>query len=300
VSNRKLLGLLERAGEFLAPLVALRDGILVIGAGCYLLGYAAWSLYAWANHLGLLPLLSAQYVVAGATTGVYIVLALFIARGMWLLRARLPVWLDANVQWKLTIRWAISVVSSLALIIGMLSSVFAADAAVTVICMYVFAFGAFLTVRLPQLPAWLQRVNGSLARMPGAKAYGFLFDLVLNPGTMDGLGKFYGMIFSALIPFLFLLLAIVTFVLLPQELGGARPACAFLDVDWSMVSDETKTALLAQPAETHPRVARSVQVDVLFAGGDTILVRRRAPQPGEASRVHEISAKLITARVGCD
>jgi len=292
--------MLERAGEFLAPLVALRDGILVIGAGCYLLGYAAWSLYAWANHLGLLPLLSAQFVVAGATIGVYIVLAFSIARGMWLLRARLQVWLDANVQWKLTIRWAISVVSSLALVIGMVSSVFSADAALTVICMYVFAFGAFLTVRLPQLPAWLQRVNGSLARMPGAKAYGFLFDLVLNPGTLDGLGKFYGVIFSVLIPFLFLLLALVTFVLLPQELGGARPACAFLDVDWSMVSNETRTALLAQPTETHPRVARSVQVDVLFAGGDTILVRRRVPLAGEAGPVHEISAKLITARVGCD
>jgi len=43
----------------------LRDGLLVIVTINYIIGYIAWSYIAWRNGFGALPVLDAQYFLAG-------------------------------------------------------------------------------------------------------------------------------------------------------------------------------------------------------------------------------------------
>jgi len=94
-----------RLTEWLTPLVGLRDVALVVGAGLYLVGYVVWSLYAGLEGLGLLPVLSAQYVAAGATIGVFLGLAWIVIGGLWMARSRLHTWLETPTEVRLTIRW---------------------------------------------------------------------------------------------------------------------------------------------------------------------------------------------------
>src|SRR5271166_489955 len=103
-----------RLTEWLTPLVGLRDVALVVGAGLYLVGYVVWSLYAGLEGLGLLPVLSAQYVAAGATIGVFLGLAWIVIGGLWMARSRLHTWLETPTEVRLTIRWILVFVLYLA------------------------------------------------------------------------------------------------------------------------------------------------------------------------------------------
>jgi hypothetical protein len=51
--------------KFLVNVGKLRDGFLVIVTLVYITGYVAWSYIAWTNGLGALPVLDAQYLIAG-------------------------------------------------------------------------------------------------------------------------------------------------------------------------------------------------------------------------------------------
>lgn len=42
-----------------------RDGLLVVAAAVYGLGYLVWSYNAWRNELGQLPALEFQYIISG-------------------------------------------------------------------------------------------------------------------------------------------------------------------------------------------------------------------------------------------
>ncbi|MDO8947911.1 MAG: hypothetical protein Q7U88_12250 [Desulfocapsaceae bacterium] len=58
MDNNPLFKLIENVGK-------LRDGFLVIVTIFYITGYVAWSYIAWTNGLGALPVLDAQYLIAG-------------------------------------------------------------------------------------------------------------------------------------------------------------------------------------------------------------------------------------------
>lgn len=51
--------------KFIENVGKLRDGFLVIVTIVYITGYVAWSYIAWTNGLGTLPVLDAQYLIAG-------------------------------------------------------------------------------------------------------------------------------------------------------------------------------------------------------------------------------------------
>jgi hypothetical protein len=105
------------------PLVGLRDGFLVIGAGLYFVGYIVWSIYAWIQNLGLLPVLSTQYISPERQSACFFLIAGVLARGLWVTRTRLHAWLDPSVEWKLAVRWLIAVICNLTFLIVIVSSV---------------------------------------------------------------------------------------------------------------------------------------------------------------------------------
>jgi len=78
---------------------------------------------------------------------------------------------------------------------------------------------------------------------------------------------------------------------LPQELGGVKPRCAYLDMKVEGLSEETRRAIAA--------VVRSLQLDVLFASTSILMVRPN-PAPTDAeSTVYEINRSNVQAITWC-
>jgi hypothetical protein len=92
------------------------------------------------------------------------------------------------------------------------------------------------------------------------------------------------------------------FQAIPQQFGGVLPRCAYLFIDKDTLSPELRAVIIAKPAResapNNPAVALPVQLDVLFAGGDTIFVRPRTPP--SSGMVYEISRRIVQAITWCD
>jgi hypothetical protein len=112
-------------------------------------------------------------------------------------------------------------------------------------------------------------------------------------------GWFFGFIFSLIIPLLLLSLAALTFLALPEQFGGPHSGCSYLDIDRTMISKEIQDELI--PSGVDVKVARTVALDVLFSGRDSIQLRRHSVEANtHRFPVYTISSKLVTASVDCD
>jgi hypothetical protein len=80
---------------------------------------------------------------------------------------------------------------------------------------------------------------------------------------------------------------------LPQEFGGIRPRCVYLDVTQEHLSEEMRAILIAPNINqsTHP-VIRSLKLDELYANDKSIIIRSN-------NQVHEISKDLIVSKTTC-
>src|SRR6185369_11438584 len=63
----------------------------ILGASTilYALGYLCWMLYAWDNHLGMLPAIKEQYFIAGFIPAAILIVVLFILQGLTWVRKKL-------------------------------------------------------------------------------------------------------------------------------------------------------------------------------------------------------------------
>ena len=293
----------RRLTQWFAPFVGLRDGFLVVSAGLYVIGYFAWSLYAWANGLGLLPVLSAQYVAAGATIGMFLLLAWLATRGLWLARERLHVWFQKPTEPRLTLRWILALVCNLilyAFVFVVLTGIYKHNPFIFPALLFSFAFLVFFAEEVKQPPRWIRVIYVRLARPFRYVKLRQLAQFVLRPGGHRVLRVFYGIYLSVIVPTIFLIFGALSFIYLPRELGGPSPSCIQLDVDKTMLSREAQRELLPDPPASSLNVARTFPLDLMFEGGDSILVRRHDRQPQKDLRVFAIGPKLVTARVDCD
>jgi hypothetical protein len=280
VAKTNLKAAIQQVANWLRPFVGLRDGFIVMGACVYFLGYILWALYAALEHLGNVPLLSTQYLTAGTIVGAFLAIAWFIGRGLWWTREFIASWLDPTihweptVQWKLTLAWCLQRVSTLAFLTFAFSSFVINDDRIGLIAIYTFAFTAFFAPEVKEIPKWTDRLLNWAARRPRSKYYFPLIASMLRPDKFfRRLGTFYGYLFTAFIPLISLVLAFVLFTKVPQELGRPRPRCAYLDLDRQMMSVRTQQDLIPKSELSNSRVARSIPLDVLFFGGDSVRVR---------------------------
>ena len=51
--------------DILKKLGEIRDGILPAISGAYALGFVVWTVHAWRQRLGLLPIFNTRYFIAG-------------------------------------------------------------------------------------------------------------------------------------------------------------------------------------------------------------------------------------------
>ena len=288
---------------WLKRLAGLRDGILVVSAGLYVIGYLLWSLYAWSEGLGLLPVLSAQYFAVAITMAAFPISAWGLILGLWRARAGLHEWFRTPTEARRTIRWLIVLVfylsfwamflwgATLLLTEYVLGGSNPIKPAFFFVALGLFAGSAFLGAAVEEPPQWLA---AACKRLPALQFF-------LSPDFP--VGSEY-LVATSLFPWIIFSSCIMGFFapfLLPQALGGFRSRCVQLDVDRTMMSRESQEALLLpNSADANLKVDRSIKLDVLFSGGNSVLVRRHDRRAYKDLRVYAIGSKFVTTTVDCE
>jgi hypothetical protein len=252
----------------------LRDLGLAGAGGTYVLGFIIWSIHAFVNDLGLLPALSSQYVIAGLAPVTFLVLG------------ALPLYVGIK---------------------GILFSRLVAGV-LFVIFLLLFILLILLTLRILNLPLVWAIVLGSIAVYLG---------LIVMTTTVQGLpesyrvGRMFGLIpyrVQILIMYFYILgtmivivgqYALLIYPALPQSLGGAKPRCAYLDVDTAKISVDSKSALFSADGDPSTTTRRSDEVGVYYAGDNWVLVKKSPTAELKDSATYEIDRDAINAIIWC-
>jgi len=272
-----VLAWVKRIGE-------LRDGLLVGASLLYGLGYLVWSLNAWVENLGLLPLIDSQYFMAGTVPAVILWLAYLGFSGLKRLMHQLPSWIGPGVKgWRLILRWVT--------LIGFWGSSVSWIVSLTEWCQREF-------------PEWALSGPYILIAIWSITA---LFYAGAEQET-DRAGKWYALYFTYFIPVGLASLVVSAYIglvhpNLPHELGGSRPRCAYLDIIKAQVSDETLRDIVPPDAINSDRqVVRSIKLAVFYSGSDFMLVKPYTEPRGGGGvqpRVYEIGKGVIEAANWC-
>lgn len=286
----------------------IRDGVLVVASILYVFGYFAWSIYAYQNNLGLLPILESQYLIAGIVPALIVLLLCSVIRGIIRFRQRTQRWLaQAEAEWELTLRDTLVAIFHLSFFVFFVSGVFASfETALSIQAERVVHYSAYAMALfaffLPPLPSDKDKVTvgrifreiASIIRMDGGP--GHAFRKLMNA---------YSTILVMFVVFLLSVAALRYFVetvypSIPQEFGGSQPRCARLDVTVTQLSPETCEAILpTSSVHSENQVAQTIDMNVFFAGSEFMLVRPLTQRHGPEPEVHEIRRSVIQAVTWC-
>jgi hypothetical protein len=247
-ANRIFL-FLERVGK-------LRDGFLVAGAILYFMGYVTWSLNSWRNGLGLLPAVESQYFIAGVVPAAVIFLSYLLVKLGTSLALKIQEWLRPRVSKNRLLWLAIYFI----LPIGLVLSIFRALGSLKT--------SPLIVVLLLMAILFSSAVVPDLNKSPSSQRFTKVSDVVL-------------LTFLVLVPGLVAITFYVQVIYpsLPQALGGVKPRTVCLDLSKGDLSEETERLLVPAAEGQNPAAGderstvHSKEVELMFAGGDYILVR---------------------------
>lgn len=249
-----------RSTDLLTWLGERRDGFLVGGAVLYGLGYLVWSYNAWRNHLGQLPALEFQYLMAGLIPAFIIAIAWAAATYFSNLRDKT---LALFEKYKF-LRWA----------------------SVVVIC------GIQLPISFGLLAAdwgWInlgwtkEELTKYTAPLIGIVVYlSLLTSFTSRHDKPSRLFVLVYLVYQYGIPALFCWYSLVVYLdlypRLPNELGGPEPRCAYVDLVRKEIAPSSLSVLVpacatGTAAGSESKVVRSIKLRVYFASSDYLLVR---------------------------
>jgi hypothetical protein len=264
----------KRLSELLESLGKLRDGILVGASVFYLTGYGIWAIITWKRRLGPLPVLDAQYFVAGFPVLLAVALG---AAVLWSLREALIRRWPSYVARQRRIRQIVLVggLATAAVIAFVVFFVLKDDKRYEPIA--VAADLAFLILTLFILHSDVTIVRGR-------------WMYTLQPIKQSSRYLMYLMVALA---FLVLVTYYVTtiYTAIPQALGGAKPRIAQIDVETKDLSTETLNALGISGRVN--AVARSKPLPIFFAGSATIVLQTTGNSSSKV--LIELPRSVITA-----
>ncbi|HEX4603429.1 MAG TPA: hypothetical protein VH724_05495 [Candidatus Angelobacter sp.] len=271
----------QAAGQktWLQKLGDLRDPFLVLASVIYGVGYFVWSIHAYQEDLGLLPALEPQYLVAGVVP----VLILWIA---WLGRGiprRCTDWISSRVArakgWQVQAR----------LVVGML-----------------LLFGGYYVLSVANKYSISAGMSAEAARWQIAKENLLLVlaYLLMIPGFLFLGATFFAKIMMYFVTVLYATAFLLIYIFsiypnIPQEFGGVRPRCAYVDITRNQISDAMQKEVLPEGAlKSTDAVARTVRLKTYFADKEIMLVRPDAA--GKHAAVIEIRKSTVQAVSWCD
>ena len=277
-----------------------RDGILVSIAVIYILGFLSWATYSWRRHLGFVPILEAQYLVAGIPA-TPLVLALYLP---WRLGVARPY--DARlfngVQLVAVVVAAIGGVAWYGYLLSFVVSfvfprLLSYDRSMLLnLILYTLdvstlALTAGVIFRpdedqsrlniMSRLNRSGRSVAGIAARIVAIFSFFAYFGLVFY--WFWGINLYVSQIYPHL----------------PQELGGAQPACADLVIDTKRAEKPLLERLgIWQPSAGSDTSAPPLRVQLLYNGDKEIIFTTGTndthPQP------FEIPKEIVLGIIGCD
>lgn len=288
----------------------LRDGFLVGAGALYLLGYLVWTGYAARYGLGLLPALEPQYLLAGLIPALVLCLVYFgfchfpqFKEELWKNKDTTGPGKRKKIGFKLFgALLIISIFFDMVLTNLVLSDAIQDELSLTRMRFFGYALVGIvwflfmpgwkiptkkssMNLLLPwrwrkpkkathknisRMRLWLYRLGQWLHRL----AYSYL--LLIVGGTL--VIFLYGYAIDVI----------------PQEVGGFRARCAYVDIDKDRVSQETVGQIMSEETlqeftktentnDGHTKkssfsTVRSIELEVIFSGGSFMLVRKPPPK----------------------
>lgn len=326
----------KEIGLFFERLGKKRDGFLVTLAVIYGAGYLVWAVTSRLNNLGLLPALDFQYFIAGIIPVAILSAGLLIGRFLqWFLLNYWPehVGPEASGVW-LTIRqltiygligtFLIFTSGLIGIFWGLVGLILAqvwkryapgdqsfsgVKSIALILVMLLFLAGFLYTLNNQDeineaiFGPYSERIRSIIPFLA------IMFVILIPPGY-DGffswLSKAYRWFFLwVLIPILCLIgllfYAETVYPILPQELGGVRPRCAFFDVAQDEFSSETNQDILLG-GQTSPTdsVVRTVQLDVLYSNSSALIIKPYSIDEETRGPIYEIQRDAVQSIYWCD
>jgi hypothetical protein len=188
----------ERVGK-------LRDGILVAGGGLYVLGYLAWSGHALAEGLGLLPALELQYLLAGSLLALFLLTALLLGVAAMRLAYASDAWAKSSHR---SIRFLAPVTTFfLGVVVALLAVV-----------LMVFAGVGLGSAGLVAVVFGGSLIAAAIVftLLPGLKRFERPTVVLFEGGLIAVAATIFYLV--------------IVYPEVPQELGGVRPRCGYVEV----------------------------------------------------------------------
>jgi hypothetical protein len=218
-----------------------RDGVLIIGGALYVLGYFVWSVHALNEGLGLLPALELQYLLAGSLLALVFLSALTLGLAAFAI-------LNMGTRWGSSKHVA---VRGFAKVIPLLFG--GAAGIVTAFLWGVaghFHFGFILVI----VSVIVVAAVGTIPAVDSDRLWGAWTAAMIAIG---GAVLYVGVVYPRM----------------PQEIGGVKPRCGYLDIATGDASPSAIKQLFG--SQTTATVARSRKLSIFFSGGDVYVVRVR-------------------------
>lgn len=314
MQRQKFFGWLALIGSF-------RDGLLVLATILYTLGYLVWSYHAWKKNLGPRSALDFQYFVAGIVPALSLCILYLSFRGIGILRKKSPLWLAPGVTGgRLLLRrtiFATCLISGAISLHNIRTMGFEFPDAVlasplTTASSFLFILSLFF---LPPTKRTQPTRNTGRTVRPDNRTRGRIVAFLGR--TADAarvylsehsarIGALMGTLYVVLLILLFSMLGVFFFServypSIPQEFGGVRPRCAYLDVARDQLSDETLRGIVGTSATSpNEKVVRSLKLNVVFAGGDVLLATPLGNRRETNFTVYEIRKEILHAVTWCD
>ena len=258
---------IREAAEAWRGIVTVRHFALV-----YAFGLLSWTLAGLNNGLGFIPAeaSNAQLIAAGIIPAVGTSVTYILARALW----RLPLWTSGLLTvhrpaWIRVIQ-GILIVLTLGSIVVMFTGSGLDNDNINLTGVYLLPVFVSLNVFVVP-PNALQRL-----------IYNFFAWLLL---VIVGLWLFGAYIFWV-------------YDRLPQALGGGNPECVLINVDGSRLSRETSKALDLSIVDDQSQ-AKSVEVQVVFRGGDKLFFRTPEGSASGGGALVELRGDIIVATRSC-
>lgn len=270
-------------GNSFRGVVDLRDWLLVVAGAFYFFGYIVWSINAKRNNLGLLSALDFQYFIAGIFPVITLVAIFFVTISVGALRRRIITSLSSEATgWRKLARNL--VFGFLAISLLLIAVTPRSYSHSRYLVTYAFMICCLIAPEFSELPVGLSQKIKYFANNG--------FESILRLET------FIGRQFARLLLIAFPVLGFFWFITsvypkLPQEFGGMRPSCAYLDIEKARLSKETVSEIVStDQSKTIDPILRSVQVEVLFSGSDVIVIRLEG-------KVYKVTKSAIQAVRTC-
>ncbi len=239
----------------------------------YGLGYLVWSYNAWRNHLGQLPAIEFQYVMSGLIPAAIMLMAWAGTTFFSRMRDKAVGFSEKHRRLYLMIAVLVVLLMSIIPVVGsrwLKPEQFVQAGPLLAVMLYLM---------LLTHPAFLKR---SPSRY---------LDWFLNAYKY-----FTALMFS----WFSLLLYVNLYQWLPQELGGPRPRCAYIDLVRQDIAPSSLSALVpSRPVDaatdSQSKVVRSNKLNVYFSSNDYLLVRT-ATHAKDASSADLKNAPLYELR----